>query len=582
MKGLWMRRPSGLRPRLLLVILLTLLPLFAMFAGSILTTRQADIDSAGLRARMLAQQGAEAQTVALRQTLNVLRMLSYIPAIANDDDAPAGSVSCSDLLTTLRSSFPWITTKAVVRPDGSIRCADFPQTNFTIADRPYFQRALASGSFAVSDLTIGRGSGRPTLVAALPILDAEGTTQFVLVAGVDLSWITLISQQAKEHAQGVVLVTDRLGYLLAHAPPINAATVTHASTGQNDLYMVQFTQLQQEATAENGTFEAVGPDGEHRIFGYARIDERWGQTGAIVAVGFLKSEELAIINQRAVIGVAMLIIITAASVLGAWVWLELSVLRWLRNLQDASRKLASGEFQPVPAPPLNDELADLTRAFNAMSFELSSMTLRDTLTDLPNRRFLQQRMRLLQAGEQPLAIAFLSLDLDGFKAVNDQFGHHAGDVLLKEVSSRLAGCLRSDDVAIRLGGDEFLIELRMPGGADTAMIDLITGRILDAINKPVDLEGLGCATVGTSIGVAIWFRNEDISLHDTLHRSDQALYAAKRSGRNQAIYWHPDMAPLEKNQTDEIETGEASPDQFAVDGVEPDRGPMGKTTSDRL
>ena len=155
----------------------------------------------------------------------------------------------------------------------------------------------------------------------------------------------------------------------------------------------------------------------------------------------------------------------------------------------------------------------------------------DALTGLPNRILLKDRLdqalaRAERAGEV-FAVCFL--DLDGFKDVNDQFGHEAGDLLLKEVATRLLGVLRHADTVARMGGDEFvilLLGLEWPGDADA-----ILGRVMHAVAAPYDVQGSRIDHISASIGVACFPQDATDSTQLT-QRADMAMYAAKRAGRH--------------------------------------------------
>ena len=159
----------------------------------------------------------------------------------------------------------------------------------------------------------------------------------------------------------------------------------------------------------------------------------------------------------------------------------------------------------------------------------------DALTDLPNRFNLQGRLEqaLVAArreGGQRVAVMFL--DLDRFKNVNDTLGHHVGDILLLEVSKRLAGTVRESDVVARLGGDEFVIVLT---GIDIAKIQSVARKILTALATPYHLEGHELHATA-SIGIAIY--PEDGDRVDTLmQNADAAMYHAKSAGRNNAQFF---------------------------------------------
>lgn len=154
----------------------------------------------------------------------------------------------------------------------------------------------------------------------------------------------------------------------------------------------------------------------------------------------------------------------------------------------------------------------------------------DALTGIPNRMLLADRMKqgLAQAKRDKKLLAVCYMDLDGFKPINDSFGHEAGDLVLIEVAKRIAGVIRSGDTVARLGGDEFVILLL---GIDSVSECTVTlTRVLDAINKPILAKGHKC-TVSASMGVAVYpLDEEDPDI--LLRHADQAMYSAKHSGKN--------------------------------------------------
>jgi diguanylate cyclase (GGDEF)-like protein/PAS domain S-box-containing protein len=154
----------------------------------------------------------------------------------------------------------------------------------------------------------------------------------------------------------------------------------------------------------------------------------------------------------------------------------------------------------------------------------------DTLTKLPNRTLLSDRIGQAIAHalrqEQLLLVCFM--DLDGFKAVNDQHGHEMGDKLLIEVARRLTNVVRSDDTVSRLGGDEFVLLLSELRSSDE--VDILISRILEEMARPFLIDKV-ILKISSSIGATIFpFDSNDT---DTLLRhADQAMYQAKQSGRN--------------------------------------------------
>jgi diguanylate cyclase (GGDEF)-like protein len=161
--------------------------------------------------------------------------------------------------------------------------------------------------------------------------------------------------------------------------------------------------------------------------------------------------------------------------------------------------------------------------------QIQHQAFHDPLTDLPNRLLLMNRLSRGLTGDGP-RFAVLFIDLDGFKAVNDEFGHRTGDQVLIEAARRIQNELDEADLLARLGGDEFVVLLYGVQDLDTAR--RIAGRIISALAAP--LPGLATpVSLAASVGVALAKPGAE-SPSEVLHRADGAMYAAKRSGRGQA------------------------------------------------
>ncbi|MDO7083868.1 EAL domain-containing protein [Pseudocolwellia sp. AS88] len=163
----------------------------------------------------------------------------------------------------------------------------------------------------------------------------------------------------------------------------------------------------------------------------------------------------------------------------------------------------------------------------------------DSLTNLPNRKMFLETLdnEIIKKTYNEQKLALLFIDLDHFKEVNDTLGHHVGDMLLKEVAQRLSHCIRQSDVVARLGGDEFTII--MNDIASTHVIDETAQRIIDKICEPI-LIGDNTCYISPSIGVALY--PEDFSdAKDLIKAADQAMFAAKKTGRNRYNYYQSIM-----------------------------------------
>lgn len=159
----------------------------------------------------------------------------------------------------------------------------------------------------------------------------------------------------------------------------------------------------------------------------------------------------------------------------------------------------------------------------------------DHLTGLANRGLFRDRLEreVENAKRTGLPIALLFLDLDGFKEINDQMGHEAGDELLKQAAHRISSTVRTTDTVARLGGDEFTVILtrlnRLPH------LDIVVAGLLEQIAKPFEINGMD-VRISASIGITL-FPEDASTLDDLIRNADQAMYMAKKAGGNRFIFF---------------------------------------------
>ena len=187
---------------------------------------------------------------------------------------------------------------------------------------------------------------------------------------------------------------------------------------------------------------------------------------------------------------------------------------------------------------LQDEMQRKQQAQQA----LEKMVRTDLLTGVANRYGFQQSLaerldEVRRSDETSYALMFI--DLDGFKAVNDALGHHAGDAVLKAVAERLRSSVRHQDVVARLAGDEFAILLKDVSSAQT--VRKIAENLLSALRRPIEVDEQGStARISASIGIYIHMPGE----HDAsrvLSMADHAMYEAKRRGKNRFVLFEESM-----------------------------------------
>lgn len=218
------------------------------------------------------------------------------------------------------------------------------------------------------------------------------------------------------------------------------------------------------------------------------------------------------------------------------------ISRPLRSLRADARKIASGGYDhQLNVNTSISEISSLAGDFETMrrelvrhNKELEYQSLHDSLTNLPNRLLLHDRLRqaIYTAQREDHKMALLMIDLDGFKAINDTLGHHYGDLLLQQLSSRIQGALRKSDTIARFGGDEFCILL--PVITDCKHATDIAGKLLETLEQPFIFEGRPY-NVDMSIGIALYPEHGcDSSV--LMRHADVAMYIAKNNSLDYTLY----------------------------------------------
>jgi len=217
---------------------------------------------------------------------------------------------------------------------------------------------------------------------------------------------------------------------------------------------------------------------------------------------------------------------------------EVTIQRW-DTAEQIPVEIIATSLKIDQDPMLMVTLRDFSAHRKQMAM-MEHMALYDPLTDLPNRKLLRDRLQLAMASvqRQRRHAALMFLDLDNFKPLNDQFGHQAGDVLLREVGGRLKRHLRAEDTVARQGGDEFIVllidldesrlraELHAVKVAEKLRHELQTPYLIEL--QPGQTVEHHCTS---SIGVTVFGPGEN-NIDDVLRRADYAMYRAKAKGRN--------------------------------------------------
>lgn len=161
----------------------------------------------------------------------------------------------------------------------------------------------------------------------------------------------------------------------------------------------------------------------------------------------------------------------------------------------------------------------------------------DPLTQLFNRRAGEQLLDIMltNAKKNNEQLVLLLIDLDGFKEVNDHFGHKAGDNVLIEIANRLKTAIRKEDILIRLGGDEFVIAFNV-ADESRSEIDYFVENLLNRFKTEIQLKDSNSVTIGSSIGIVV-YPHDGETIGILIANADSAMYQAKREGKNRALYY---------------------------------------------
>lgn len=360
----------------------------------------------------------------------------------------------------------------------------------------------------------------------------DGTVRFS--AAVEVPRYPLMAVVATDAATSLAVYTDTRSAVLGFAGTLTLTTVAIAALLWNLLGRLEASRRAARRSdrvfraAVDGSLDSVVILAAVRASDGTLIDMRISDANPRAA-GLVDDRREALIG-RSLSDVAPTIVSGGFLVHFDWV---------IRNRRVSSAEVeatdphVAGRWFHHQIVPLDDGVAlisrDVTEA-KELARQLDALARHDALTKLPNRRHFEESLQQARARARRtgLPIAFLYIDLDGFKRVNDTLGHEGGDLLLQSTALRLLDCIRSTDLVARLGGDEFAVLLEPVG--DGERIQEVCERVLAALSNEHLIDDH--AVVATpSIGAVLLRHDEsDVSFR---RRADEAMYEAKRAGKAQ-------------------------------------------------
>ena len=484
-------------------------------------------------------QTAREMDVWLKERLYDLRVFASSYEVS--ENLSRGTVSSatqgrlSDYLNSVRERFSDYEELLVLDPQGRLVASSERQPR-SLRLPGNWSRELASTNSLVADASWDKSLGKGILLVAVPVQRGDGRIVGALAARLNLRGA---SEGLKSFAPG----TSGQAYLMS------AGGKMIVSSRNSSAELMQVTlrpSLLERLTAKEGavvTYESVSGD---EVLGSLKPVPRTGWAvlaeipvdAAYQQVRRFRDVSLAVVA-------ALLLGVTAIAYR-----LALLIVRPLDRLTKGAAEVADGDLA-VDLPTATGEVGDLTYVFNHMvgrlrqsrqdladvnetlrrqNEELERLSSSDSLTGLSNRRILTQRLseELLRAQRHSHSFTVLMLDVDHFKKYNDAHGHPAGDEVLKKVANILRNCTRAGDCTARSGGEEFAVLLSGKGG-DTAL------QLAERIRERVAAEEFVGGKVTISGGIAE-FPHHGHTAEAVISSADEALYEAKRQGRNRVVF----------------------------------------------
>ncbi|BEV15257.1 diguanylate cyclase [Herbaspirillum sp. DW155] len=410
--------------------------------------------------------------------------------------------------------------------------------------RPWYVQAVQQGRETWSPVYIDyRVKNIVGINLSKPIFDADGTLLGVANSSIGLQQLSTLLHQVPLSAHGVAFVTELQGDVVATSldEPIYAADQPGQEPQRLNARRSKSPMVQQAFDEVRRHLDAYGAEPDKLVLLGARSE------GSKIEVAFRLHRDPAGLEWLAIStaprsdflgsvtsGVYQTLILGLLAVCLTFV-IGFLLLRWvlrdIRKLTLAAKSIGNGSPFPALNIDRNDEIGQLAQSFVEMERNLRT----DRLTNVLNRDSLIAQIdfrRRNSSQANPLQFALLFIDLDRFKAVNDEYGHDEGDKVLIAIAERLQHSLRHDDSVARFGGDEFVVYLH--GVTDMEVARSIADKIRHAVNKPIEGRDGQSYTVDASVGVSL-YPDDGLDVETLLRVADSRMFDQKRLHRILAV-----------------------------------------------
>jgi diguanylate cyclase (GGDEF)-like protein len=506
-KRVKLKKLLGIRARLALLALILVAPLMLERARSLEANRAKQVALAAAEFSNLAQRSADRQREVISSVETIMKSAAYIRATA-------GGVgqSCDILQASLPVELRWIRSLSIVAGDGRVQCSTVPDlVGVDLGDRSYFRKAAETHGFVFGDYLFGRGVKLPIMTAAYPVSAIAAGDEAVIVAGINLDWMSEIMGDLGGRPGVSAVLIDSEGTVLA-APSDQASMIGRPLDNLPLLAAIADKAIGSEAAAESVSF--VAADGSRRAVSSTRIPG----AGTRLIVSVDEARVAASTNREIHTAYLQLGFVCLFVLLGALIAAEKLIIQPIQMMAAMAKRFGQGDWSVRAARGrLPSEFIPLARAFNAMAAQLAERERElvatndrltviasiDMLSGLANRRGFQSRLEFewMKAQQYDSELSLLMIDVDHFKLFNDTYGHPEGDVCLSRLGETLAGiAAETMGFAGRYGGEEFCLLLPNTG----AVRGLEIGEMVRAAAQTLAMPHATSLyqTVTVSVGVA--------------------------------------------------------------------------------
>jgi diguanylate cyclase (GGDEF)-like protein len=512
---------------------------------------------AELRLQQLSWQMRDSLNRAVAKGIGDVRLLAELPEVRQADrpeDARA-------VLESLQSTFPDYAWIGLAQVDGKVFASTGSLLQHAdVSARPWFQNGKLGIHAEDYHPAVLLGKLLPAspdpwrfIDMASPVLGPDGKLRGVLGVHMSWNWVRLRAQELiapalREYGAEIYVVRDD-GTVLLGPPGTEESKIDTSS-------------MRLAKGGQTGSVMEAWPDGVTYLTGFSMTGKANDPTTLRWTVLVRQSEQVAMVGPR---NLEKRVLQLSVALAAMFALLAATLARRLTRpmdalsstIEQAARSSDIGGARPLipeitafhEAQVLSQSMRELVRSEHAhlhalkvlndqlegtvalRTAELQALLMRDVLTGLPNRRAIMQLLpeALDRSARSRRPCAVLFLDLDGFKAINDTYGHEEGDELLRQFGARVQDAVRKTDTVARLAGDEFVVVLELltdaPDAADKAR------QLMSKLQLPYKLSKV-TVHVGASIGVALHQPDDPCDLTALLARADAAMYVAKRDGKN--------------------------------------------------